>query len=207
MIGRGRAGAAGIEFAIVVPTLLVFLVGVVDLSDGLLTQRRMEFAATSVAQIASLSAAQAQSQNQLTDVQGWQATTAAFAFFPGWGRQTKQGGFTVTVSGINFTSSSGTYAPTVAWSVSNQLGSPILRPCGAPQVVASGSTPSFSAIPAGDVGPTALVVSDVVWTFTPPLLSDLVGSFQLRDSAYLPARLPGGTQLIEAGGPAVSARC
>ena len=202
-----RAGAAGIEFAIVVPTLLVFLIGVVDLSDALLTQRRLEFAATSVAQIASLSASQAQRQNQLTDVQGWEATTAAFAFFPGWARQTKPGGFTVTVSGINFTASGSSYAPTVAWSVSNQLGAAVLRPCGAPQIVASGSTPSFTTLPAGDVGPTALVVADVVWTFTPPIVSSLVGSFQLRDSAYLPARLPGGTHLVEAGGPAVSAQC
>ena len=167
----------------------------------------MEFAATSVAQIASLSASQTQSQNQLTDVQGWQATTAAFAFFPGWARQTKAGGFTVTVSGINFIGTSGVYAPTVSWSVSNQLGATMLRPCGVPQIVASGSTPSFTAIPAGDVGPTALIVADVVWTFVPPVVSSLVGSFQLRDSAYLPARLPGGTHLIEAGGPAVSEQC
>jgi len=52
------AGVAGLEFALLSPVLLILFLGNIDLPGALLTARRMEIAAGSVAQIGTTGAAQ-----------------------------------------------------------------------------------------------------------------------------------------------------
>jgi TadE-like protein len=127
---------AGLEFALLSPVLLALFLGTIDLSGALLTARRMEIAAGSVAEIGTTGAAQTQALNVLTDVQAWQATTAAFALFPGWTETAANGTFAITLSGVDFTATPAgctqncKYNAAIVWSVANELGAKQLRACG-----------------------------------------------------------------------------
>ena len=210
---RARAGTAGLEFALIAPVMVTLFLGTIDLSNALLMARRMEIAAGAVAEIASTSAAQARALNILTTEQAWQATTAAFAYFPGWAAQPPRRGFAVTLSGIAFTASGPdcsagcSYKGHVAWSVANDLGATELRACGpvasAPDTAAS----SYLAIPAGSFGPTSLLVADISATYRPYFFGFIIGAIPMMQSAYISPRIGSGTVLQDDGGAGVSVNC
>jgi Flp pilus assembly protein TadG len=193
--------------------LLLLLLGSIDVSNAILVTRRLEAVATAVADMASTGSAQEQALNIITDQQASEATTAAFAYFPNWARQTIQGGFSVTLSGITFNKSpSGctsncVYTPTVVWSVGNPLGVSQLRPCGTVAVVPDISASTLNSIPVDDVGATSLFVADVQYTFTPLFAGFLFGSIPLTQQAVVSPRIGNGTTLLRAGGLGIIERC
>ncbi len=214
MIPRnGRAGVAGLEFALVSPVLLVLFLGTIDLSDALLTARRMGLAAGSIAEIATTSSAQTQALNVLTDVQAWQATTAAFTFFPGWTATTSRRTFAITLSDVVFTATPTgcaqdcAYAANVAWSVANGLGVAKLRACGPLTKVPNNNATDYGTLPAGDFGPTSLLVADISYTFQPYFFGFLIGDIPMMQSAYVSPRVNNATVLQSAGGAVVSVSC
>jgi Flp pilus assembly protein TadG len=210
---RARAGIAGIEFAVLSPVLLTLLLGTIDLSDALLTARRMEIAAGSVAEIGTTGAAQTAAPNVLTDVQAWQATTAAFALFPYWDTKSVSPSFAVTLSGVSFTAipagctQNCTYTAKVMWSVANELGTPTLRACGPLTSVPNGNPTSYSTLPASNFGPTSLLVADVSYTFQPAFFGFLIGNIPMMQSAYVSPRVNNGITLQAAGGAGVNVNC
>ena len=217
---RANRGTAALEFAIVVPVLVVLILGVSDLSNAILTARRAEVAAIAVAQMASTDSAQSQTLNEISDVEASSATTAAFALFPCWARSPNVSGgcgaagtFAVTLSGISFTAvPSGctqtcSYQPKVVWSVSNVLGENKLRPCGDLAVVANSSPFNYGSIPAGDVGPTTLFVADVSWTFTPAFFGFLFPNIPIFQSATVSPRIGNGTVLTGVSSTGNVERC
>ena len=207
-----RAGVAGLEFALLSPLLLALFLGTIDISNALLTARRMEIAAGSIAAIATTSSAQVQSLNQLTDMQAWQATTAAFATFPDWTAPTAKGSFAVTISAVAFTASpSGctqncTYTANVMWSVANNLGATRLRACGPVGIVPDTNPPSYTTLPASILGATAMLVVDISYTFH-PMFHFLIGDIPMMQSAYLSPRINNDTLLVAAGGPGFNVNC
>jgi Flp pilus assembly protein TadG len=211
---RCRRGLAGLEFALLAPILLTLFAGTVDVSSALLTYRRMGIAAAAVAEIASTGSAQSQALNLLTDVQAWQATTAPFVWFPQWTDAAAQGTFAISVSLVTFTATPAGcaqncgYVATVAWSVANNLGAVQLRPCGTLTMVPNGSTPSLTTLPAGDFGPTSLLVADISYTFRPLFLGFLVGDIALMRSSYFSPRIKNDVELVPpGGGGGVSVNC
>ena len=210
---NSRAGVAGLEFALVSPILLVLFLGTIDLSDALLTARRMSLAAGSIAEIATTSSAQTQALNVLTDVQAWQATTAAFAFFPGWTAKVSRQTFAITVSAVVFTATPAdctqncAYTAKIIWSVANNLGVAKLRACGPITMVPNTSPTTYDTLPAGDFGATSLLVADVSYTFQPTFFSFLIGDIPMMHSAYMSPRINNETLLQSAGGAGVSVNC
>ncbi|WP_428534045.1 TadE/TadG family type IV pilus assembly protein [Rhodopila sp.] len=208
-----RDGVAGLEFALISPVLLILFLGTIDISNALLTARRMTLAAGSVAEIASTSSVQSQALNKLTDAQAWQATTAAFALFPGWTYPPAQQTFAITISGVDFTASpSGctencSYTAKVKWSVANDLGQAQLRPCGALAEAPDTDAPSYQALPAGNFGPTSLFVADISYTFRPAFFGFVTGDIPMMQSAYISPRINNDTVLVAAGGAGASNNC
>ncbi len=192
---------------------MTLLLGTIDLSNAILTARRMEVAATATAEMASTDSAQNQALNEITDLQASEATTAPFAFFPAWARQTSHGGFAVTLSGVTFTASPNgctqgcTYTPRVAWSVGNPLGTGQLRACGNVSVVADSAASTITSIPSDDVGPATLFVADVQYSFTPIFFGFLFGNIPLFEQATVSPRIGNGTTLLQAGGSGIIERC
>ena len=216
---RWNSGTAALEFAIVAPVLLVLLLGTIDLSNAVLTARRMEVAATAVAEMASTESAQNATLNQISQVQASEATTAAFALFPCWARPQSAGScgaagtFAVTLSGVSFTASPNgctlacTYKPNVVWSVTNPLGLPDFRACGGLAAVADASASNYGNIPVDDLSATTLFVADVNWSFTPTFFGFLFGNIPLFESATVSPRVGNGTALTGTGSGGNVERC
>lgn len=210
---NSRAGVAGLEFALVSPVLIALLLGTIDLSAALLTARRMGLAAGSIAEIATTSSAQTQALNVLTDVQAWQATTAAFAFFPGWTAVTSRQTFAITLSDVVFTATPAgcgqncAYTAHVMWSVANKLGIARLRACGPLAKVPNDNATDYGTLPAGNFGPTSLLVADISYTFQPYFFGFLIGDIPMMQSAYVSPRANNTTELRSDGGAVVSVSC
>jgi Flp pilus assembly protein TadG len=208
-----RGGVAGVEFALLAPVLLTMFLGTIDLSGALLTARRMATAAGSVVEIATAGAAQSKTLNVLTDVQAWQATTAAFALFPGWTEKLANGTFAITLSAAAFTAVPAgctqkcTYTANIVWSVANNLGARRLRPCGPMASVPNTDATSYTTLPAGDFGATALLIADISYTYQPSFFGFLIGDIPMMQSAYLSPRIDNGIQLKPAGGAGGSVYC
>lgn len=211
--GSANAGMAGVEFALLSPVLLVLFLGAIDISNALLTARRLGTTAGMVAEIVTTSAVQAQSLNILTDQQAWQATTAAFANFPTWTDPVARRSFAIAVTNVAFTAVPAgctqkcSYTPEVVWSVANSLGDPRLRPCGPITVVPNNDGASYSTLPVGNVGPTSLIVADVSYTFRPLFFGFLIGNIPMIQSAYVSPRINNETTLVITGAPVVSVNC
>lgn len=202
-----RAGVAGLEFALVSPILVVLFLGTIDISNALLTARRMSTAAGSVAQIASTSAVQTRTLNVLTDLQAWQATTAPFATFPGWTATIARQTFAITISAVNFTRTPSGYAADIVWSLANELGVARLRACGKLQPVPDNNPTSYTTLPQGNFGPTSLLVADVSYTFHPLFFGFLIGDINMMHSAYISPRINNETRLVVTGLAGVSVTC
>ncbi len=191
-----QRGLAGIEFAVVVPVILILLCGVVDLSRAILLTRRLTVAAAATATIASTMAVQASSLNSLTGPQAWQASTVPFAYFPEWLSQPHLGSFAITLSAVNFSQAAGGYTAHVAWSVVNPAGQTLLRPCGTLGLVAANSPASLSTLPVDSAGATSLIVADLSGMFVPVFTSVFLGPFAVQRSAYVSPRINNGVALV-----------
>ncbi len=201
---RATRAVAGLEFALVLPMLLILGGGLTDLSLAWLTAQRLTAAAEATGLIATTLAAQASNLNKLSGQQAWQATTAPFATFPNW-NVAASSGYSITLSAVNFTAKNGGYAGSVQWSVAYPAGQVVLRPCGAVASLPNGSD-SMSGLPAGVFGPTSLLVADVAVVFTPPVSGVFTGPFSMLRSAYVSPRVNNGIQLTSIG-PAKTVIC
>ena len=202
---RSRRGLAGVEFALVAPLLLIMLFGVVDLARAILMIQRLTVAAASTATIASTMAVQASSLNTLTGQQAWQATTAPFAIFPNWRLGPLPGAFAITLSSVGFTTGPGGYAAHVAWSAANPAGQVKLRSCNALAQAPNDAPSTLGTLPAGNYGPTSILLADVSGVFVPAFTSVFVAPLTFMRSASISPRINNG--VILAGvfpGPSVT---
>jgi hypothetical protein len=146
-------------------------------------------------------------------VQAWQATTAAFASFPGWTEKAANGTFAITLSGVAFTATpvgctqNCKYTAAIIWSVANELGAKQLRPCGPIASAPNTDATSYTTLPAGNFGATSLLVADISYTFTPMFFGFLIGDIPMMQSAYVSPRVGNGIQLLAAGGKGVNVTC
>ncbi len=202
---RARRAVAAVEFALMLPLLLVCLAGATDVSLAIITARKLTVAAQDVAMIASTMAVQASTLGSLSGQQAWQATTAPFALFPEW-LGTQPGPFAITLSGVDFSAAGAGYTATTQWSVANPLGRTRLRPCGSLAAVADGAPVTLGSLPASVFGPTSLLVADVSTTFTPIFTSIFLGSVPMSRSAFISPREDNGV-VLSGTGPATTELC
>ncbi len=101
---RGRSGSVALEFAVVIPVLIVVTLSAFDLIGAVTAWRRVRAAATSTAEIATALAVTSSGgtvSNVLTSSQVNQASTAIFAYLPALRAATIP--FSVTLSAVYFT--------------------------------------------------------------------------------------------------------
>ena len=199
---RARRGLAAFEFALLLPVMVTFLFGVVDVSQAIIFSRRLTVAAQEMATIASTEAVQSTNQNALTETQAYNATTVPFALFPGWQSGPNPGAFAITLSVATFTASpsgctSGcTYSGKISWSGANPNGQTNLRTCG-PVAAANSNTAasSMTTLPPGVFGPTVIIIADVSAPFLPQFTGYFTGGFKMLQSAFVSPRLNNAVQL------------
>ena len=201
---RARRAVAAVEFALMLPMLLVCLAGATDLSRAAITARKLTVAAQDVAMIASTMAVQTSTLGSLSGQQAWQATTAPFALFPQWlSAQSGPGAqptvFAITLSGIGFSASGGGYTAATQWSVANPLGQVRWRPCGVLAAVANDGPVTLGSLPTKVFGPTSLLVADVSTVFTPVFTSVFIGNVPMSRSAFVSPRENNSVALSDTG--------
>jgi Flp pilus assembly protein TadG len=210
---RDRAGVAALEFALIAPVMMVFLVGLVDITQALITYRRVTTVAQQTAEIvtelaenpdATEAAVVAPHTPALSVAQLNAASTLLFAVFPELRSLVvapSLAPYAVTVSEVVFTGlptgcTTGvdctTYTANLAWSVPLSYGQQIVRSCGTLTQVTPATKQTLTNIPTS--GMTALqtaTVVDVSYNYTPifgKFLAGTLGKLTFKRTAMVPAR-------------------
>jgi Flp pilus assembly protein TadG len=182
---------AAVEFALIAPVLVIFMLGLFDLSNGITTWWHLTEAAHAVAQIATVSAAQPDQSNQITATQVNTAATAAYPLVPQLATASSAI-FGVTLTSVVFTAGTGAncangYCANVAWSMTPQGTAPS-RSCGTLQPVADATAPSKTTLPSDAFSAAPLLVVDVFYKFTPLFTRFITSSISMMRTAYLSPR-------------------
>ena len=217
-----RRGTAALEFAVVLPVLVVILTALADLTNATLTWWRLAQAADAVGRIATSLAAGDSNANVLTQEQARVASTAALSLLPELRapelrapelRAAASPRAGVVLSAVVFApvaagcTQNCAYVARVAWSASLQGGLPA-RPCGTLSPAADGARPQPTTLPASAYGATSVLVVDVA-AETTPLVTTLLGSaVRMAVAGLMAARTGGPGDWIRLTGPtAAGLRC
>jgi Flp pilus assembly protein TadG len=205
-----RAGVAGIEFAMLTPVLGIFMLGLVDLSDAIIAERRLNAAVQQIGLMATQLSIQSDQTTSLTVAQLNQASSVIFSVFPGLSNAPVYNAvsnpvpsYAVTVSDIVFNPTATgctagltctSYTAALAWSVPLQYGQHINRACGAVSQVTTTASPVYvnnlpSTVPTAGIASalTSTLVVDAIYTFT-PIFAKFIGTVTMRQTAYFNQR-------------------
>jgi Flp pilus assembly protein TadG len=194
---RSRSGLAAVEFALIVPILVMMCAGLYDLTTAFLASQRLNMAALSIAQIATYQAANTSQPNQniLTLPQITAATSAVYVYLPDT-MQASSSAFGVVLTSVVVTkktascTSACVYVSNVAWTGRYQGGAGPGRSCGTNAMawVANTTPPSASTLPTSLQQPQPILVVDVYYTFRPIFYQFLTGDFVMMRSAHFSPR-------------------
>jgi Flp pilus assembly protein TadG len=199
---KRRRGSVTVEFAFIIPIMLVFIIGVFDISKAMILYEEVDNASHTIPLSASILAVQPDGSTALTAPQVQQAMSAVFAEMPMVRGGTASGTRSVTMTSVIFLpnpstcTSNCTYVPNVAWSVpyndANATGfTSVVRNCGTLlQTVPSNSTANVltSLRTASVTNPDPILVVDVHYRYTPMFLNFVTGPIDFWSSGYWPVR-------------------
>jgi hypothetical protein len=196
---RAETAIVAVEFAIIMPTLIMFTLGAGEVSRYVNVTRELTNLAYAEADLVAERPSGSATMSILDIVFVEEATPINFpAILPDAARKGYSGNqgwsndIQFTISSVIFSptvtgcTSSCTYKGAVAWSLSSNA-SP--RSCStAPTSVADGMEPSLTTLPADVFTSGSLIVVDLAYTFTPVFGSAFFPTVTLRRSAYLQPR-------------------
>lgn len=193
-------GIAATEFALVFPMLILLLLGIVETTNVVTANRRLQVVAGSIAQMFTQS-----TSGSVNYVDVHFAFDSTMVLFPlvlsdsnaksvSWGND-----ISVTASSIVFTlqnsacTSNCIYNANVAWSAGSNK-----RPCGVTLTSAANSAPSNpNSLPTDSFGPGSMIVVDVSYQYTPAIMPKLIPKLTLSKSVYLRPRYIQPTSYIK----------
>lgn len=168
---RNRRGVAAVEFALILPFMLLLYIGTAELTYGLMVNRKMTLSARALSDLV----AQTTTTSGITDAELTTIFTAASATMSPYSATPLR----MSVSSIEFVPNSATppvYTARTKWSAvytvsGTQYGT--ARPCGASAIsqVSNSTAPSNNTMPAGLYGAGTIIVADVSYLYTPPFSS------------------------------------
>ena len=183
---RDRRGVAAMEFALIAPVLGVLVMGMIDVEQALVTQKRVADVAHQIAMMATEQAVEYQTNHSLviTPAEAQVSLSAIYAMMPELRHPSAGTRYNVTLSSIAFPKNAqGAFIPAVAWSVAmsnlngktadtlinNAPAAPFQRVCNvAPVEVAANQPVTLQNLPiANMVALAPILVVDVTYTYTP----------------------------------------
>ncbi len=122
---KSRSGVAALEFALIVPAMVLLTVGVLDMSKAVILRQQIYNAAHTIPLSASIVAVQANKTTSLSVVQAQQQMSAIYAEMPWLADGIADGVRSVTLSSVTFVPIPGCppvigtscYIPNVTWSL------------------------------------------------------------------------------------------
>lgn len=156
---RDARGVAALEFAMILPLMLLLYMGVLELSMGYQASRKVSLFARTVSDITSQATAPVANADMLQVRNSANWILAPYPIADGQVR--------MAVSSVIF---KGTTAAPTAWTDWSVGYDGVRRACGQLTIVASTADPSLTTIPTGVVAPgTTVIVSDVAYDYKPLL--------------------------------------
>ena len=209
-LGRSDAVSA-VEFALVVPVMLLLLLMGFDVGRFVLATQRVETVAYTMSQMLAetptSTSAQTPGDGVVTSSDILSIYNSAYFIFPDVLKQANATNtpwynlLVANMASIKFTPSpvgctnNCSYVPKVVWT----YGSGAIRTCGS-TISAAADTAAVTptTLPTDVFGPNSLVVVDVSYTFQPTFAANYLPSIPIERSAYL---TPRNVKLVESSGP------
>lgn len=199
---------AAIEFALVLPVLLIILLAGSQVVLYVNASRKVGQVARSISQMISQAAPPSNSSIATVNASDLHFSyDSTLVIFPYVMTDAKRQGIawfsdiSINFASISFTNIASTcndptdqsacYVANVAWTSTgtSQPGGVNYRPCVAPQLpVSNTAAPNRGTLPRSIFGPASLIVVDVVFTFTPMFASTLVPPIRIARTAYVQPR-------------------
>ena len=208
----GREAVASLEFGLISPILVIFLMAMVDLSRAVITLHRLNTIVQQTGLMATQLSVQPDQSTTLTVAQLDTASSVIFSVMPQvanlavYNAKTNPvPAYAVVVSDIVYAASGAnaagcvsglnctSYTANLAWSVPLQYGQQITRPCGVVTQTTAGQPTSYvnnlpSTVPtSGIASSVSTLVVDVVYNFT-PYFARFIGAVTMRQTAYFNQR-------------------
>ena len=220
---RDTRAVSAIEFALILPVLLILMLGATQLVTYINASRKVELIAHSISQMIS----QAMPPSGAT-VATVNATDLHFSFdsalvlFPYLMKDAPRQGlqwwqdiaityaavaFTQTASSCTGTDLSACYAAAVAWTSSGTTGGNY-RPCIVPQLAAADTAPpSRTTLPRSVFGPGSIVAVDVVFNFKPSFGARFIPAVRIARSMYVQPRYATLVNFDPTGNDGIATKC
>lgn len=208
-----RHGVAALEFALLLPVLIVITLSLTDVTNAVITWWRLSIAANAIARIATNYAATESNTNSLSIDQATTASTAIIAVIPAlttaslsqYGVRLSSVVMTPTVAGCT---SNCTYNANTAWRILLQGTAGTARPCGTLGAAANDASASVNTLPPNAFSSSPLLVVDVTYNFI-PLFTNLFGvQVKWTETAYMAPRTGTDADWIQLiGAQAAQAQC
>jgi Flp pilus assembly protein TadG len=208
-----RQAIAAVEFALVLPLLVVLMLGSVETARLITFARRVTLDATTVVEMLTQNGT-----GTVNYVDLHFSVDSTMVIFPQILQDAAQKGISwkndisVSIASVVFTPNPSTctsncsYIANVVW---NSGPNNNKRTCGVPLVSAPDtSSPSKTALPADVFGPGSIVVVDIVFSYTPIFGLGLFGTVPIARSAYLsPRYVPLIKYAVISGDDGIGAEC
>ena len=220
----GRDGVSVVEFAILLPVLLLLAQGAILLVLYVNANRKVTKVANAIAQIISQATPGLNTTTAFVDADdlrfAYDATMVLFPYILTDAANRKidwRNGISVNFSSIAFTKNGKTcpsgadqsscYIASVVWTSSGVAGANF-RPCLVPQTPTDDiGRPLKTLLPRSLYGPGSVIAVDVKFTFNPPFGSSILPPIDIARSAYLQPRYASLINLDAANIDPIAARC
>lgn len=225
--GRAERGVAAIEFAVILPVLLLLLLAGTQVVLYINASRKVGQVARSISQMMSQAAPSDTSSVATVNANDLHFSyDSAMVIAPFLLGDAKRQGvewwktISINAASIAFTKITNTcndpsdqsacYVANVVWTSSGvaQPGGTTYRPCVVPQLPADNSAPPTPrTLPRSVFGPASLIVIDVVYTFTPTFGQNFVPAVRIAQSAYVQPRYASLVTYDPANSDGIASKC
>lgn len=182
---RDPRGVAAVEFALIVPLILLIYLGSTEMVQALMASRKLSIVARSLSDLV----AQQPAGSSLTDAQLNAVFAAATSIMAPFSTGTLQ----MTVSSVEFVNPDGTgIKAKPRWTAIRNGSTP--RPCAVLTPVTDATGNGTTTMPSGLYALGSIIVADVVYTYTPTFGGGLLawsstqGSIAMRRTLYMRPR-------------------
>jgi len=205
--GGDARGVAAVEFALILPLMLVLYIGTAELTSALMANRKMTVVARA---LSDLVAQETDENNGVTETTLNNIFAAASAIMSPFDTAHLQ----MTVSSVRFVPDGATppnYTARTVWSVIRQSGQ--FRPCGDLTKVGNTVKPSLTTMPEGLYQAGTIVVADVRYNYTPGFggaflaWSSSESTISMSHTTYMKPRTQTEIKYTPASVPATSQIC
>ncbi|MDH7796819.1 MULTISPECIES: TadE/TadG family type IV pilus assembly protein [unclassified Beijerinckia] len=156
-----KRGVAAVEFALILPLMLLLYLGTAELTQGIMASRKSTLVARALSDlVAQLAAGSNMTDTETTNV--FNAATAIMSPFPTTTLK-------MAVASVEFVANSAKpngYDAKPRWTITRNGGT--ARPCAILTAAANTDAPASNKMPNGMYGSGSIIVADVSYTYDPP---------------------------------------